>query len=382
MTLESSKIRLYTYWPAKPKKATPPSFILHPLWQMRHKNKFDFKDKSEFRDMDRFAGLVANWNKHFEYTDDKRNADWAVLPSDWKYYLREDATSLALRFLNEMKVVNKKIMVQYNSDDDSPIPIFSDAGSPWMDSVVVIRTSFNDSRRMPNEYSMPGFVGDPLAVYSNGVPQIRKWSRTPNISFCGGANTTPLTARQLDDFHLSVENAFSGMGLQDKYDRIYSFRGTVLGFLESAGNVSTDIAYKSGYCAGIDRESDARGLARVRKEYYDSIFGSDYVLCVRGKGNYSYRFYEVLASGRIPVFVNTDSPLPLPTEIDWRKHCVWVEHGDVKNIAKIISDFHGGISSNGFKEMQESNRLLWEDMLTPQGYFIKLFRMMEQNVGH
>lgn len=30
--------------------------------------------------------------------------------------------------------------------------------------------------------------------------------------------------------------------------------------------------------------------------------GSDYVLCTRGNGNYSIRFYEALCRGRIPVF--------------------------------------------------------------------------------
>ena len=35
------------------------------------------------------------------------------------------------------------------------------------------------------------------------------------------------------------------------------------------------------------------------------MLASPYILCVRGAGNYSARFYEALALGRIPVLVNT-----------------------------------------------------------------------------
>jgi hypothetical protein len=38
-----------------------------------------------------------------------------------------------------------------------------------------------------------------------------------------------------------------------------------------------------------------------RREYVENMFGSDYVLCTRGSGNFSIRFYETLSSGRIRV---------------------------------------------------------------------------------
>ena len=90
---------------------------------------------------------------------------------------------------------------------------------------------------------------------------------------------------------------------------------------------------------------------------------------MRGKGNYSYRFYETLAAGRIPVFVNTDSPLPLPDMVDWKAHCVWVEHDEVENIGEKILMFHESLSASEFEEIQVRNRRLWQSLLTPERFF-------------
>lgn len=328
--------------------------------------------------MGRFDSLVANWRNHFEYVERPADADWAVLPADWKYYQRENKTELALQFLSKMKDENRRIFVQYNSDDDLPIPELSGAGSPWLSRTTVVRTSFFNSQQKPNEYVLPGFSGDPLPVFCNQVLPVREKSPKPKISFCGRANRTSMTSSQLNAFHSMVDSGFSGIELPEKYNHVYSFRGTVLNILESTGRLDTNFIARNDYCAGIDREKDQEGLARVRKEYYDSIFGSDYVLCIRGKGNYSYRFYEALSSGRIPVFVNTDSPLPFSDIVNWHGHCVWVDHREVQNITDIICSFHDRLSPADFRERQESNRALWERMLIPEKFFSILLRSLEK----
>jgi len=367
----NSKIRLYTDWSVKPYREAPPSFVLHPFWQQHHSHEIDFKDKSEFRDMGRFDSISANWQKYFVYVDKPEQAQWAVLPSDWKYYVWENATDLAMQFLDRMRSKNIMTIVQYNSDDDLPIIGLSN-------QTLVLRTSFNNSRRQTNEYAMTGFVGDPLPVYGDGILSVREKSELPTIGFCGWANRLCAGEEELSIFSSLVDNSFCGVDLQTKYDRIYSFRGKVLELLDSSEGFHTDFTNREGYCAGVDRNNDLDGLARVRREYYNSIFGSDYVVCVRGKGNYSYRFYEALASGRIPIFINTDSPLPLPNQIDWRNHCAWVEHKDVSDIAEIVRTFHGSLSQAEFCQMQISNRLLWEQMLVPEQYFFRQLKIIEE----
>ena len=57
---------------------------------------------------------------------------------------------------------------------------------------------------------------------------------------------------------------------------------------------------------------------KLRKEYYQNIDNTDYTLCIRGTGNFSVQFYQTLALGRIPIFINTDCILPFEKEINWK----------------------------------------------------------------
>ena len=96
---------------------------------------------------------------------------------------------------------------------------------------------------------------------------------------------------------------------------------------------------------------------------------SPYSLCVRGAGNYSARFYEALAMGRIPVLVNTDCILPLDDEIDWKQHCIWVEDYELDNIINKIDIFHRKVSEDEFRSLQNLNRQLWKEKLTYDGFY-------------
>lgn len=52
-----------------------------------------------------------------------------------------------------------------------------------------------------------------------------------------------------------------------------------------------------------------------RQEFAEHMARTSYVLCPRGCENYSYRAYEALRFGRIPVII--DSDMVLPSSIDW-----------------------------------------------------------------
>src|SRR5262249_13911890 len=71
-------------------------------------------------------------------------------------------------------------------------------------------------------------------------------------------------------------------------------------------------------------------------EFRENVLDSHYVLCPRGGGNWSYRFYETLCLGRIPVFFNTDCALPYESLIKWRDYCVWVEGDEIERAPELI----------------------------------------------
>lgn len=118
-------------------------------------------------------------------------------------------------------------------------------------------------------------------------------------------------------------------------------------------------------------------MEQSRRQHVENMFESDYVLCTRGSGNYSIRFYETLCNGRIPVFVNTDCVLPFEEWIDWRQYCVWVEAREVSRVAERVAEFHQSLSPAEFKDRQRACRSLWEEWLSPYGFFKNIRRYFE-----
>jgi Exostosin family len=332
--------------------AAPAAILLLPWWTG------EFVDKSEFRDMGRYERYLRQANQCFTYTSRLRDADYAVLPADWKHYSGTRAMSTALEFIQSVREGGKRLIAQFYADEESPVNIDAD---------FLFRTSVCASRQRPNELAMPGFVGDPISRFRRGVLPVREKRKRPLVSFCGWAS--PARTAPPSAFHSGVRTSFEGIETEIKYELIYSFRTTALRHLMACESIDALVIPRDGYCAGVDRQRDISGLARVRKEYFESIFESDYVLCIRGKGNYSYRFYETLAAGRIPVFVNTDSPLPLPAVIDWRNHCVMLDHENIADVGDVVHAFHESLTASAFEELQRKNRSLWEQFLTPEKFF-------------
>ena len=376
MASARKKIGIFTDFSVKPTVSTPASFVLYDWWHSLSKGKLDFKDKSEFRDTDRFGGLIATCHQQFDYHPEPTRSDYAVLPCDWKYFVREDLEERAINFLHRMKEIGKRTIVQYNCDDDLPVQQFSSADSPFVDIVLLLRTSFHVSRQMPNEYAMPGFIGDPIKVYCGGNIPLRRKNRKPTVSFCGQVEKGPMRMDQIISFYQQVSNAFQGMDEESKNAVIYAFRAVVLDLLSCSEVINGSMIRRDGYCGGIDKVHDNDGLVRVRQEYYSNMINSDYVVCVRGKGNYSYRFYEALALGRIPIFVDTDSPLPFSSTIEWSNHCVFVKERQIMDISEIVASHYAGLSDKGLADMQIENRRLFETLLTPERYFPVLLKTL------
>lgn len=105
-----------------------------------------------------------------------------------------------------------------------------------------------------------------------------------------------------------------------------------------------------------DRESYSRRCCS--QEEYDSIVKStQYTLCPRGCANYSFRFYETLALGRIPIY--PDCGGPLIEGVDWRNEIVWVERdADIKTA---LNEFHSQFTDDkSFRSHQRRMREIYD----------------------
>jgi len=77
-----------------------------------------------------------------------------------------------------------------------------------------------------------------------------------------------------------------------------------------------------------------------------------YVLCPRGCENYSFRVFEALAFGRVPVIIDTD--MVLPGSIDWQKVAIVVPFEQLDSIHDRIVRDHWDRSAADFAERQNA----------------------------
>lgn len=81
------------------------------------------------------------------------------------------------------------------------------------------------------------------------------------------------------------------------------------------------------------------GGTYLNQDEYFALMGSHlYGLSVRGWGNWDYRFYELMARGRIPVHINTDDELLFEDIINWGDLIVRVDN--LNELKTKVEEFH------------------------------------------
>lgn len=190
----------------------------------------------------------------------------------------------------------------------------------------------------------------------------------PVVGFCGHATLSNLKrVKELAKCLKENGRRFLQNPFRKDWEPLFASayeRAQLLRYFEDSTLIKTNFIYRNQYRAGAQTDMEREETTLT---YYDNIASSDYVLCVRGAGNFSVRFYETLMMGKTPVFVNTDCLLPFEDQIDWKQHVIWVEWKDRKNVAAIVSDFHKNVSNEAFMQLQLDNRKLWKERLSVKG---------------
>lgn len=316
---------------------------------------------NDFTDAQRVA-LYGVSEQDFQFTDRIEDADLVILTMAWNYYVKTEQTDLAISFIKECNALGKKVLTVNIGDFGVRIPYF--------ENLITFRSSGYKSKFLNNEYSLPSFIQDPLVTYFARETVIERPYLTKSIiGFCGQANPSRINATK-EILYTILRNIKFYIGLSVKEpQQVLSttfLRASVLNYLQESSRITTNFILRKKYRAGVTTNKETH---KTTLEFYDNLKDSDYVVCVRGAGNFSIRFYEALAMGRIPVFINTDCVLPFDGTIDWKKHVVWVEYKERSQAAEKVVDFHSALSEKDFIDLQRSNRELWEERLTLKGFF-------------
>ena len=236
---------------------------------------------------------------------------------------------------------------------------------PEFSNILYFRMGGFRKQLSAKNLGFPVLIGD---KFLNTVFHSTQKIQLPVVGFCGHA-TTSILKRTLEILKCMAENL--GRFFKNPFNKVYEplfasayERAKLLANFENSNLVKTNFIYRERYRAGA---TTVQHRHATTIEYFDNIASSDYILCVRGTGNFSVRLYETLMMGKTPVFVNTDCLLPFEDEIDWKKHVVWIEWKERKNIARKVSDFHSQLSLAELETIQLNNRALWKNSLSISG---------------
>ena len=292
------------------------------------------------------------------------DADVAVLPTNWEPILRLRKDQMAIQFFEKVKQTNK-LSISFFGGDCSHIQL-------PIASSLVFRNSLYRYRRDPNSFAIPAWSEDLIKKYCNDRLLIRNKQPQPSIGFCGFA------AKK--SFKSSIKIMLYQGGKQILKEKIgippYSIghvlRSQLLSDLEKSQLVKTNFIQRDSSVFFDDSNSKLK--QQLRMEFVRNTIESDYVFCCRGSGNYSFRFYEALCCGRIPVFIDTDCVLPYDFLIDWNQYCVWVKESEIPYIDEKILEFHERLSPRDFVDLQYECRRVWQEWISPKGFFTNLYR--------
>jgi len=308
----------------------------------------------------------------FRLVESPAEADVHLLPFTWNWYLETSRLDLVKEAIDQARGQDKPIVLFSSGDYTATVP-FS--------GLTIFQACAYRSRRFENGnrvFAMPAFISDFVELYCGGQLPLRQKGPRPVVGFCGlaGGKWYRLAYRLAK---LRIHRLSFRLGLNPWEPPPFEptiFRHKVLSLLRESPEIECKFILRDRYRAGY-RAPKKDPFHPTRLEYVQNMLESDYIVCMRGGGNFSVRFYETLSMGRIPVVIDTDHLLPYDGIINYRQYTVWVQLEELLSAARKIKEFHSYLSSEQFLELQKRCRALWCEYLSREGFWRHFHRFFE-----
>lgn len=279
-------------------------------------------DNIQDKDKLRMDGLIEFCNNNIEYITSIKNCDLVVLP----YKFKGSNDKYMLRLCKKAKQYNKKVYGFYIDDNNSKFEL--------PENFYLYRTSVSQADLQNNERSIMPLIDD---VFNGHILE----NPVLSIGFCGQINCG-----------------------RKKYIEY---------FLKS--NLKTDfklrkVTYFSHHYS-LNKELS-------REDFFNNIRNNIFTFCYRGYGNYSYRLYEVLMMGRIPILINTDCVIPFLNEaLADGMAIILINEEDLLNNVKSLEDEINNYyqkHKGKLEEQQKMNRQIYEKYYKYSGFITQIIK--------
>lgn len=263
-----------------------------------------------------------------------------------------EAHEYMIRSLRTGVEANKKTILISLSDETVLIP------PEFLDNHVIDVCSALQKRSLrQNSLACPAWIPDLLReelqqeTLSGTPPPVS----APIVGFCGYA---PLCLRSgILNLPEKLHDA-----LQSRFSFGHAARRISLELLSRSPSVQTDFLIRRNHFWKSKN-------GRQRDEFLRNLINCHYALCVRGNGNYSFRLYEALSVGSIPVLLDTDCVLPWHEEIDYRSYFPVIPETRIFRLPQLIRAHFDSGDADRFQEQRLNCRRLWLEHLSIEGFF-------------
>jgi glycosyltransferase involved in cell wall biosynthesis len=109
------------------------------------------------------------------------------------------------------------------------------------------------------------------------------------------------------------------------------------------------------------------------EEFVDITNRSKFTICPRGYGAQSFRLYETIQLGSIPVIIYDKCWFPFDNIIDWNKFCVLVHESEIRDIKSKINT----ISDSDRLQMQERGKEVYSNYFTLESVCNNILRILQ-----
>ncbi|MBE3122190.1 MAG: exostosin family protein [Thermoplasmata archaeon] len=101
---------------------------------------------------------------------------------------------------------------------------------------------------------------------------------------------------------------------------------------------------------------------------------SCFTLCPRGYGKTSFRLYEAMQLGSVPVYISDVHWLPYTQFVNWNKFCVLVKPEEIKDLSKRLRVLY---ASGEYKVMAEAAKKVYEEYFCFESMFKWILKILQ-----
>lgn len=302
--------------------------------------------------------LDAAIQEHIEWVTQPELADIYLLPHDWSHYYQNGLEKEAIGFCNEAAEHNKIVLSYSGGDQGITVPVG--------ENTIVYRQSGYRSKLRTNERTAPFFLSDPIEFFLETREEdvvMERLQEKPIVGFCGMAPHGVVTGIK-ECTQIIRRNVFNKPFDKQEILSSSNLRYKTLEKFANSQKFESNYIIRQKYRGGSQSPENRK---KTTNEYYKNQIDSDFVVCVRGVGNFSLRFYESLAMGSIPIFIDTDSPLPDISPLNWNEYIVVIDKKNISRADELVVKWMDG--KNLFEQKQKC-RELWKSHFRVDNFWI------------